>query len=241
MAVHPLEYIYTGGKLEAASSVFSGIWTVSGTLNSVYIKVQNATGVSPSYFNLLNNGVGIFAGTGRLAVSASDIDDEKTGLSIAVTAKQDFRLDLESLASGNISGPIKLLMLVEDHAEDQQEVVYTTASLTNNASEDGTPTLVKMGILTGIETDRAARVRVYATAAERTADAAREVGTDPDDGSGVFLDVVTTSEKLAINLSPEAPFSNMESSRSANIPISVTNLGTTGTVEVTFKFNKIEE
>lgn len=119
--------------------------------------------------------------------------------------------------------------------------VYTTASLADDAEETGTVTLAKGYRLLRIATDVAARVRVYTTAAKRTADAARAVGVDPTGDHGVVLDAVTTGALLAFDLSPTVDGWNNESTPSASIPIAVQNLsGTTDTVAVTFTFIQTE-
>lgn len=113
---------------------------------------------------------------------------------------------------------------------------YTTASLANAASETGTITLAKTYRLLRITTDRAARVRLYTTAAKRTADAARAIGVDPTGDHGVVLDYVTTASVLAADLSPVPGGANLETSPSSSISLAITNQGTTGTVTVTFTF-----
>ena len=56
-------------------------------------------------------------------------------------------------------------------------VTKTTASLANGAIENGTVTLAKWGHIGPIEVDRDCWIRLYATAADRTADASRAIGT----------------------------------------------------------------
>lgn len=123
----------------------------------------------------------------------------------------------------------------------RETAIYTTESLTDDAEETGTVTLAKGYRLLRIATDVPARLRVYTTAAKRTADATREIGTDPEGDHGVVLDLVTTADLLAADLSPTVDGWNNETAPSTSIPIAVQNLsGATDTVSVTFTFIRTE-
>lgn len=115
-------------------------------------------------------------------------------------------------------------------------VSVTTGSLVALGTDASkTVALGKAGTLLRVTTDRPARVRLYSTAAALTADASRIVGVDPVGESQVLLDLVTTAATLDYVLAPKVPYSNDESTPSANISLSVQNLDTiTSTVTVTF-------
>lgn len=243
--IHAVQKRYESQTKIVLSAALGGIIAfrapVTGTIKSIRIIVTNAAGVTSARFNVKYDGTGIWAGTNRPEITSSVLDVEKTGLNVSVEVGKKISLDLEAISGGFIMTPIDLMMEIEDHLNDQKTATYTTESLANDATENGEPELAKAGTLVGLATDVPARVRVYATASERTADASREIGVDAEDGMGVFLDVVTTSEKLSFNLSPQAPFANMETSRTNEIPIAVQNRsGGASAVEVTFKYN-IEE
>lgn len=116
--------------------------------------------------------------------------------------------------------------------------IKTTGSLANLATENGTVDLGKSFLLLKITVDRDARVRLYSSAAARTADASRPFGTDPTPGTqhGVICDLlITTADSLAWVLSPQAPGSCMEAVVTRSIPYAITNVsGSTSTVQVTF-------
>lgn len=86
-----------------------------------------------------------------------------------------------------------------------------------------------------IETDGPARVRLYASVAQQTADELRGI-TDPLVGDhGVFLDFVTTDTVLASVLSPFVDGATFDGSKT--VPMTVTNLGvapTTITVDLVY-------
>lgn len=120
-------------------------------------------------------------------------------------------------------------------APARANATLTTASLANNATETGTVALGKSFALIKASADRACRVRLYGTAAQRTADASRAAGTDPTGEHGVVCDLVFTSGNLALDLAPMVFGACQESTVSADIPYSVTNTsGATSAVQVTF-------
>lgn len=116
----------------------------------------------------------------------------------------------------------------------------TTSSIANNASETGTITMEKGFRLLKIQVDKACRVRVYATAAQMTSDAARPIGTDPVGDHGLLFEFVATASGTT-TLNPLVDGANMETSPSSAISISITNRsGSTGTVSVTFTYQATE-
>lgn len=119
--------------------------------------------------------------------------------------------------------------------------VYTTASLADGAEETGTVAMATAYRILRVQLDEPARVRVYATAAQRTADAARPIGTDPTGDHGLMFEFVGTDLLLAATLTPFADGASMEAVPSVNIPIAVTNMsGLTDTIQVTFTYLRTE-
>lgn len=115
----------------------------------------------------------------------------------------------------------------------------TSTSIADDGTWTGEVTVAPGYRLLKVETDRAARVRVYDSSASRTADASRPVGTDPSGVHGVILDLVTTAGSLAWWLSPVVDGYTADASDS--VPLSVTNLsGSTATVEVVLTWVRSE-
>lgn len=133
-------------------------------------------------------------------------------------------------------------------ASGRATATVTTASLVSGTTENGTVTLKKSFILVQLSgVSAACRVRLYATAAARTADALRTVYISPTAGAqhGIIFDaVISTSGLYPVGsfpatwlCSPPAPGANMESVPSANIAYAITNLsGSTQTISVTFVY-----
>jgi hypothetical protein len=122
-------------------------------------------------------------------------------------------------------------------------VAYTTGTLTPNQNENGTVALGKTFLLYSIQTNRAARVRVYETETDRAADASRPVGVDPQPTAGVIAEVVTTA---AQTLKPIGRYSvilgaNRAAPVTGNLAIAIENRGgTSASVIVTFTKLELE-
>lgn len=117
----------------------------------------------------------------------------------------------------------------------------TTGTLAADATETTAITLRKGYRLYKVETNRPARVRLYATASQRDADVGRARGTDPTGDHGLVLDYVTTATQLSAALAPAVSGVNMEAVPSTAIPMTVTNLDTVaGTVTVTLTYAPTE-
>lgn len=116
----------------------------------------------------------------------------------------------------------------------------TSASLANAATGNIDITGFKGYVLLKIETDRAAWVRLYTSAAARTADASRTQGTDPGPNDGVIAEAVTTGAQTVV-FSPATFGFNDEGTPTTNIPVAVTNnSGATSTVQVTLTLIQME-
>lgn len=116
----------------------------------------------------------------------------------------------------------------------------TTSSLADAAEADLDITGFKSYALLTITTDRAARVRLYVSAATRTADASRAEGVDPTSDAGLIAEVITSGADTVI-ISPGAYGFNLESSPTTTIPCRVTNKsGSASTVQVDLNILQLE-
>jgi len=108
----------------------------------------------------------------------------------------------------------------------------TTASLAAGAYQTGTLTMAKSFFSFKVVVSSAARVRLYSTAAARTADLSRSNQTPPVPGTqhGVICDLyLDTSDKWTWICSPQFPGSNGDSTQSTTIYYAITNIGTVST------------
>jgi hypothetical protein len=128
-----------------------------------------------------------------------------------------------------------------DATVTRADVVVTTASIADAAEVTGTVALGRSFFLLRIAADKPCRVRLYSTAAARTADASRPVGQDPSGEHGIIADFNLVTGNLAFDCAPVPVGANLEGSLSANIPYAIQNKsGSTGTVQVTFSRATLE-
>lgn len=116
--------------------------------------------------------------------------------------------------------------------------IHTTASLAAGASEDSLLTVFPGWRAFKVATSRPARVRVYATSAQRTADASRAVGTNPTGNHGLLFELVTSTGLLEYILSPVVDFM---ADTGSDFYAAVTNLDSVaGTVATTYNYVRTE-
>jgi hypothetical protein len=120
------------------------------------------------------------------------------------------------------------------------DVAATAAGLAAGAEANVTMALGKAYTLFKIVTNRPARVRLYANAAYRTADAGRAIGTDPTGDHGLLMEIVTTAGQLSYALAPPVVGYNLEGPVTTDSPLRVTNLDA-GAGDVTVTLTAIEQ
>lgn len=115
----------------------------------------------------------------------------------------------------------------------------STSSLVVNTSEDSALVLHPSFRVYKVATNRAARIRIYATTAQRTADASRAIGSDPTGDHGLLFELVTSASILSYTLSPAVDFTADGSD--STYYMSIANLSdATGVVTVTFYYVRTE-
>ena len=111
---------------------------------------------------------------------------------------------------------------------------HTTASINANATENFTISeLGSSGIFFSVETDVEAWIRFYTTDAARTADTSRTITQDPDNGSGVLLEVIHSPGDTSV-ITPSVNYFNGDTTQASALYASVTNTaGTSAVITVT--------
>lgn len=113
---------------------------------------------------------------------------------------------------------------------------YTTGSLADGATETGLISIAPSYELLRIQTSAPARVRLYASTAQRDADAARLSTVDPTGDHGLLFEFVTTAGDLDWAIAPMVYGYRLDTI-SSSIPIAITNLsGSTAAVMVTLTY-----
>jgi hypothetical protein len=117
----------------------------------------------------------------------------------------------------------------------RSDLVHTTASLANLAVATTTVALGKTAAILRVTADRACRLRLYSTAAHRTADAARPADEASTDEHTPILEIIFTASLLTVDLPRMTIIANLEASVTGDIPALIQNTsGSTHTVALTF-------
>ena len=115
-----------------------------------------------------------------------------------------------------------------------------TASIADGASANIEIAAAKTYALQKIQTDAAAWVTLYVSAAARTADASRNETTDPLPGAGVIAEVITSDGAIQ-NITPGTLGWNDESTPTTDAYLKVVNKsGSTQAITVTLHFVALE-
>lgn len=133
MAIHKFEKLLEGRKISIGANIFFR-WPMSGTLKSVRL-IGTSGGFTGSWqFDLRSNGVYLFS-AGRLILTPSDVDDVKTGLSIAVVEGETAALELVIPSSGIMFSPLTIICEVEDGLTPGVAGEYTLPSEDGSAGQ----------------------------------------------------------------------------------------------------------
>lgn len=117
----------------------------------------------------------------------------------------------------------------------------TPTALSNNQSTDLSFTGFKVYHLLKIKISRPAWVRLYATAADRTADIGRSQGTDPTPDSGIICEVITSTPNQSVRLTPGIMGFNDDDPPTPTMYARVTSLSSTiGTISIDFTLVQAE-
>jgi len=121
----------------------------------------------------------------------------------------------------------------------RQELIKTTASLATLTDETGFISLGKSGTLMRVVADRAARVRLYNTAAARDADRSRaEGGVRSSTQDGLLLEIIFTSGLLTVfTQDPVIDYYNGDNPVVDKLYYTIANdTGSTSAVQITFDY-----
>ena len=250
-----------GKTSQGLSAIAIGTGAATTDQGGAAIAIGNGTAVNNQGESAIAIGnVAVLAGQGDNAIAignraggfvnpqaATSIILNATGTQIENTTADSFVVKPVRNASGTHSmeynpttGEITYDTLASGGLPTRSTATGTTSSLADAAQADLDITGFKSYALLTITTDRAARVRLYVSAATRTADAARAEGVDPTSDAGVIAEVITTGADTVI-ISPGAYGFNLESSPTTNIPCRVTNKsGGTSTVQVDLNILQLE-
>ena len=119
--------------------------------------------------------------------------------------------------------------------------VIDAGTLAVGADVEGTVDLAIGYRIIKLETNRPAWVRLYATEAQKDADAGRAITVDPTGDHGIVVEVITGSALLSLGLSPVPQGYSLESTPTVSIPYRVENRDSvSGPVTVTLTWQAQE-
>ena len=125
-------------------------------------------------------------------------------------------------------------------------VRQTTSAVTATSVADGVRaeidiTAHKSYNLYSITADKACWVRLYDSAASRTADAARTQGTDPAPNAGVVAEAIFTGNGGTVNFTPGVIGYNFEDPVTSNVAVAVVNNhGSTQNIDISLTVLQLE-
>jgi hypothetical protein len=235
-----IDVVIAGGQV-----VFTSIWR-SNWASVEYIAMSGSrytqTGIAltslvlQGYSNATNNtlancfGVGSVIRLFRKIVGGSAHTIQAAGTNMPAESRLNF-----SSAFALANDPTNGATLVDTLIGSIKSLTTITGSLTNGQSQSYDFGIARTFVVTSVIANQACRIRLYSTAAARTADASRPVTTRPIAGTqhGVIVDIVLTGA-MTWNLSPLAPGANGDSPTASVCYATITNLsGSTTTITIT--------
>lgn len=169
--------------------------------------------------------------------------------SVAVYAKNDTAVSNGSLwravtpvtGTAPVEGAWTKVLDLPPGASGRETVAVTTASLGAGIEATGTIALATGYRLVKVQTNVPARVRLYGSVAQATADKSRALGTDPYGDHGLMLEYVTTSDALSATLSPTVDGYSTEAAPTKNIPYALQNMsGVSSALTLTLTWQRTE-
>ena len=191
------------------------------------------------------------AAEGDIANLQTDVGDLQTDVGNAQGDIGDLQTDVGNLQTdvGNAQGDIGDLQtdvgdlqtdLGDLESDLGRKTLTQTVTVAAGAEASVDLTLHTAFNLWKIETNKAARIRIYTSAAERTADTARAVGVAPAEGAGLITEVITTGALLTVPMCPAQIGANLETTPSGSIPALIKNNGTSNNVTLTITWSRAE-
>ena len=142
------------------------------------------------------------------------------------------------LSSVTVSGTVQVAPLVQARSTT---ATVTATNLAAGATANLDPTAHKGYVLYGITASHPCRVRLYTTAAARTADADRGQFQSPTANSGLIAEAIFVAAGT-VNYTPAVYGYNNENPISAVAPIAVDNTGsTTESIDVSLTVLQLEQ
>ena len=162
-----------------------------------------------------------------------------SGSEVALHGGTHFTGGSDAIAPGDI-GAATALDLSDLEGDLERQTTTQTITVAAGAEASVNLSLHTAFNIWKIETNKAARIRIYTSTAERTADTSRAVGVAPAAGAGLITEVITTSGLLEVPMCPAQIGASLETTPSSSIPALIKNNGTSSNVTLTITWSRAE-
>lgn len=176
--------------------------------------------------------------------------DELTPLAIGALAASDPRVpttDQKSAMAGTSGTPSASNKYVTNNdsrmssiADLSRKTLTQTITVAAGAEASINLDLYTAFAIWSVETNKAARLRIYATTADRTTDTSRAEGVAPTAGIGLITEVITTASLLVVPMTPPQIGASLATIPGTSIPALIKNKSASADLVLTIKFTRLE-
>lgn len=242
----------------ALLGISTGTTPNDGTGDSLIVGADKINKNFQEIYNAIGNGTTIFAGSPNMQVGVVtatafygdgsnlsgvgadvSIQDNGSGIGTARIINFGDYLDVSPITSSGIC-TVTSVFVGSNQLGVRTDVSQTTGSIANEAVANIQFAGFKSYTLYEVQTSHAAWVTLYVNPATRTADASRNINTDPANGSGVVAEVITTGAQSQL-ITPATIGFNYDNPATTTIYAKVVNKsGSTQNITVTLTILQLE-
>jgi len=242
----------------ALLGISTGTTPNDGTGDSLIVGADKINKNFQEIYNAIGNGTTIFAGSPNMQVGVVtatafygdgsnlsgvgadvSIQDNGSGIGTARIINFGDYLDVSPITSSGIC-TVTSVFVGSNQLGVRTDVSQTTGSIANDAAANIQFAGFKSYTLYEVQTSHAAWVTLYVNPATRTADASRNINTDPANGSGVVAEVITTGAQSQL-ITPATIGFNYDNPATTTIYAKVVNKsGSTQNITVTLTILQLE-
>tara|TARA_B100000035_G_scaffold170761_1_gene145643 strand:- start:1454 stop:2188 length:735 start_codon:yes stop_codon:yes gene_type:complete len=242
----------------ALLGISTGTTPNDGTGDSLIVGADKINKNFEEIYNAIGNGTTIFAGSpnmqaGIITASAFygngsnlegvgadvSIQDNGTGIGTARVINFGDYLDVSSITSTGIC-TVTSTFVGSNQLGVRTDVSQTTGSIADDAAADIQFAGFKSYTLYKVQTSAAAWVTLYTSPTTRTADASRNINTDPANGSGVIAEVITTGAQTQLITPATIGFNDDNPVTTTIYAKAVNKSGSTQNITVTLTILQLE-
>lgn len=242
----------------ALLGISTGTTPNDGTGDSLIVGADKINKNFQEIYNAIGNGTTIFAGSPNMQVGlvtatafygdgsnlsgvGADVSIQDNGSGIGTARIINFGdyLDVSPITSSGIC-TVTSVFVGSNQLGVRTDVSQTTGSIADDAAANIQFAGFKSYTLYEVQTSHAAWVTLYVNPATRTADASRNINTDPANGSGVVAEVITTGAQSQL-ITPATIGFNYDNPATTTIYAKVVNKsGSTQNITVTLTILQLE-